>query len=487
MNDRRMGNALAAGVRQTNRLAVLDGLPDDLKAVVKALPAPDEAEIPHDPLGEEAIVAALMLDGDALHRVLGEGCQPSDFYDPRLRDAFAAAVVVAERGDEITIPSVAFEMRCQGTYQEGFADELWLVDVTGKHFTAVGVETHARIVKNCSAARSIMQLSGQIAAVAKVAPNHLSPLLEYAKDALDGIQSMRPVSGTKTAADTVKEMLERGQVESRAVAPTYLGPLDRALGGGFGFGELVTAAAGTSVGKTALMARISAEWSRRGNPVGIVLVEGTREKWMHRVAACEAGVSLVWAQEHGWGPGEKEDYWSTIENLEMYPLHFADPTPRTPQAIEQWMRLKARREGVKRFIVDHIDRVQFPVRDRHDLGVRDAVTRWGNLATEEMAVVVALSQVNRQNEWHPSLSQLRESGAKEENSQIVLLMSQGLNDTFTQRTRNEHTLLYGNRRGIPFNIEVAKVSEGVPGMVGGIGERSPFYLDAASGAVRVNE
>lgn len=480
--------------KQAEREMVLRDLPPDLREAVEALPIGEEqaSSLPQSIEAEEAVIAAILLDDEALLNVLGERLEPADFSDARLAACYQAAVMLGERQVPITIPTLAYELANIGWLDRDGLSEPYLVELAGKYFTAIGVEAHARIVRNMAAARKVMLLMAQVGSIARMAPKLLDQLLGYLKDALDRVQSEGPTTASLTAEEVIQRVIAGDLEDGRPTIPTGLPLLDRALGGGFGIGELVVIAAKTSVGKTALTARIVYEQALRSTPVGVILLEGRHTKFLHRIAAIEAGVSLTYVERQGgWDPDEKRIYDEALYRTSFLPIHFADPVPRTALAIEQWMRTKARRDGIKHFVIDHIDRLRMDAKQRPDMAYREALQRWGNTANEEGFVVTCLSQVNRDVQWHPELRQLREAGAKEELAQIVLLLSQGDDATYSNATRQQHTHVFPSlrlppqRRGVHLNVEVAKFTEGEVGFVTNAAGYPAFYVDGVSGAVMV--
>lgn len=477
--------------RQARRLTVIDGLPDGLREIIASIPELNGVQVPRADSAEESVIAAILLDETAAVRAIGEQLQPVDFHESRLGACYAAAITLVDRQEPITLQTLSFELRSVGWLDREGLDEVFLSDLIGRHFTAVGVEAHARLVKHAAAARTLMQLASQVYTVASVSPANLPALLGYAKERLSTIDSITTSAGSTTAEQIVDRYLAGGDLDARPVVPTHIPPLDAALAGGIGKGELAVIAAKTSVGKTALAVRIVTEQMLRGISVGVILVEGLQTKFMHRMAAVQAGVSLTWVERNGWGPGEEQSYQDAFIGLSASHLTFADPVPRTPLGIEQWMRMKARRDGVQHFIIDHIDRVRFDSKTRIDAAYRDALQRWGNLASEEGVVVTVLSQVNREVDWHPELRQLREAGAKEELAQVVLLLSQGDSADYSNMTREAHmhqfaSRRWGQRNGVYLNVEVAKFTEGEVGFVYTRSHVPAFYIDRVSGAVMVN-
>ena len=99
---------------------------------------------PHDIAAEEAVIAALLLDEEAYPRVVAI-LRPEDFFREQNQWCYEACVALADRGETITHPTVSHELERAGRL-DAAGGEPYLFEITGKHFTAEGVEAHARIV-----------------------------------------------------------------------------------------------------------------------------------------------------------------------------------------------------------------------------------------------------------------------------------------------------------------------------------------------------
>ncbi|MCA9826714.1 MAG: hypothetical protein KC479_15170, partial [Dehalococcoidia bacterium] len=142
---------------------------------------------PHDVSAEEAVIAALLLDDDAYARVLPI-VKPEDFFREQNGWIYEACLSVAERGEEVTIPTVAHELDRAGHLDEA-GGEPYLVEVAGKYFTAVGVETHARIVARDALYRRLIQAAGQIASIAYEGGPDVKSVLSQAEGLLLGLRT----------------------------------------------------------------------------------------------------------------------------------------------------------------------------------------------------------------------------------------------------------------------------------------------------------
>lgn len=159
--------------------------------------SPGEGLAPHNVSAEEALIAALLLDGEAW-RLAAPIVRPQDLFRDQNRWIYGACLDVADRREEITVPTVAHELARAGRLDEA-GGEPYLVEITGKWFTAVGVEAHARIVADAAARRRLITLAGQLAASAYNGCE-LDALREVHEAVGAGLADMSSVLGTLTDA-----------------------------------------------------------------------------------------------------------------------------------------------------------------------------------------------------------------------------------------------------------------------------------------------
>src|SRR3990167_10933461 len=100
---------------------------------------------PHDIAAEEAVIAALLLSSDAMSACQLARLEPLDFFREQNAWVYEACAALHERGDAVTIPTVAHELERAGRL-DAAGGEPYLAEIAGKYFTAAGVEEHARIL-----------------------------------------------------------------------------------------------------------------------------------------------------------------------------------------------------------------------------------------------------------------------------------------------------------------------------------------------------
>jgi len=253
---------------------------------------------------------------------------------------------------------------------------------------------------------------------------------------------------------------------------------------GVGMGEVMTIGARTNHGKTALAVGMAYHQAAAGTPIGYIPVEGNAKMIAHRMAAITARVSLGYGEQIGWAPGEREYYDGCYRALGGLPvfLPLAKDTPRSVAGICAWITRAARHDGIKVAYIDHIDHlVMEPARGQSTAGAySDAMKRISEVAGREEIGVVVLSQVNREvrrsDEVVPEMWMMRESGAKEEDSQTILMVGV---------TEDEHNTLYPDK-GRWMHVKVAKLKDYAgSGWITAPESMAPvLWLDDRSGAVR---
>ena len=409
-----------------------------------ALPTPLHGEVlpPHDVAAEEAVIAACLLDDDAVLRVVGAGLQPGDFYDRSLGECFGHCIALSERGDPITLVTLAHELNEAGQL-DAAGGEPFLQAMVGQHFTTLGVEAHAVIVMRDSVYRRLIQASGEIARIAYAGGPDPDVVTQEAETVLRGITRDTQNAPGLPMEHFVRQQLEGGSKDSRELVTAGYPALNTAIRG-LGIGELVCIGAKTNAGKSALMIGMALRQGEKLIPVGYLPIEGSPREVLHRMTAALTGVALGYANGHGWGPdGEEARYWRNFEYVGAFPIYMpeADRVPHTTQAIASWITRMVRQHELQVVYIDHIDHYRHrPESGQNTAGAyADSMRLLAETAQRERVAIVFGSQIRRDKDRTPGrpppMDWLRESGAKEEASQTVLMLGRdeyvadGIKDT----------------------------------------------------------
>jgi replicative DNA helicase len=385
---------------------------------------------PHSLEAEQSVLGSLLLDRDAVVAVV-EFLRPEHFYEEKHQQIFDAMLQLYQDRDPVDVVTVSERLKKQKSLTE-VGGSSYLTELVNKVPTATHAENYAHLVRDqytkrmlISAASSILEMGfdeggdvRQILDVAEskvfsLAQQHLKQVFVPIKDILaqsfDRLDELHKSSGTL-----------RG-------VPTGFGDLDDTLAG-MQESNLLILAARPGVGKTALALNIAQNVAYKHHmPVGFFSLEMSREELMDRLLVAQAEID-AWKLKTG--RLEEEEFTKLSDAMgELYetPL-FIDDTPGM-SILE--MRTKARRlqaeHGLKFIVVDYLQLAK-PVRnlDNRVQEVAEVSQGLKNLARELKVPVLALSQLSRQVESRgikrPQLADLRESGAIEQDADVVMFM-----------------------------------------------------------------
>jgi len=382
---------------------------------------------PQDVDAEKSVIGALLLDKDAVIKVAAK-LSPDDFFESAHREIYKVIQEVFEKGSAVDMITVASALKSKGTLA-GVGGRAYLAELASLLPTASNVEYYAKIVKEKGIRRRLIQMGSQMAVLGH-SPEALSELLNTAEKGIFEISLQSSEEGFVPIKELLMEAYERAETVAqsgvtRGVA-TGFKAIDNLIGG-FQASNLAIVAARPSVGKTSLildMARHMAVSEKK--KVGIFSLEMSRDDLVDRLIAMESRIDL-WGLRMG---KLKRPDWRKVSDA-MGVLHeaemFIDDMPG--QNILE-LRTKARRVQIERgldiLFVDYLQLIHGNNKESRVQEVTEISQMLKNLSRELKIPVVAVSQLSRAVEQRttrvPQLSDLRESGAIEQDADIVMFI-----------------------------------------------------------------
>ncbi|MSP77997.1 MAG: replicative DNA helicase [Dehalococcoidia bacterium] len=392
---------------------------------------------PHSLENEEYVVGSLLLDGETIARV-ADLLRPDDFFNQHTRRCFEACLALFQRGTVID----------QGTVTDELARREWLQDAGGPAYlssliagvpTSVHIEEYARIVARTALLRRLIRAASEIAAIGYEGPADSEAALNQAEDLLF---KLRTNQGTRDFVP-LREILDRflGEMTNAEVsgplgtgtAPirTKMVQLDELLGG-LQRSDLVILAARPSVGKSALALNMARNAAAEGASVGFFSLEMSKEQLALRLLAAETGIEgRQWARMRAglYGQYEAERLIDAVGKLSELKLYMDDTPMLRVMEIRSRARRLAMQHGLDLLIVDYLQLISGP-NARSDNRVQEIseISRSLKALARELNIpVLACSQLNRAVEMRtghkPQLSDLRDSGSIEQDSDVVMFIS----------------------------------------------------------------
>ncbi len=379
---------------------------------------------------EEAVLGSILIDPDAIIRVAAM-LKPEDFYREKHGWVYETALILHERREPIDFLTVCDELERRGQLDEvgGATFITTLINVVP---TSIHVEHYARIVERTATRRRLIEAAGQIAALAYQEAEDVDEVVDRAEQVLFGVSERRisrelvPIKQVLSEYYDRIEYLTRHRGEMIGI-PTGFTDIDKLLGG-LQRSDLVILAARPSAGKTSLALGFAHNSAKRwGQRVAFFSLEMSDEQVVQRLIAAETGIN---AQRLRRGDIEQDEWGRFMKaTSDLAETHiYIDDTPSI-SALE--LRTKARRLhaeiGVDLIVVDYLQLMRGDFRAENRVQEIASISRALKALARELNVpVLALSQLSRgvesRTDKRPILSDLRESGALEQDADVVIFI-----------------------------------------------------------------
>lgn len=389
---------------------------------------------PHNFEAEQALLGSMFLSVEALESSVGL-LRAEDFYRPTHAKIYSAMEHLYSRGEAVDAVTVADRLEATGELED-IGGKPYLLTVTNVVPTAANAPHYAEIIKRTATLRELITAATHMAALGYSAPDDLEEVIERAEKLVFDVTNRRIVENFQE----IRGLLERGwdklvELDGRegmTGIPTGYYDLDDILAG-LQPSDLIIVAARPSVGKTAFALNIAASVAQQDVPVAIFSLEMSSDQLVMRMFASEGGIDSKRLR----GGHLQDDDWTRVNSamgkLGNRPL-FVDDTPAM-SVLE--MRAKARRlfrdKPTGLIVVDYLQLMQPQNRRSENRQVEIAdISRGLKVLAKELDVpVVALSQLSRKVEERtdkrPVLSDLRESGAIEQDADVVMFLHRNTN------------------------------------------------------------
>jgi replicative DNA helicase len=411
---------------------------------------------PHNIEAEESVLGSMLLSKDAIAEVL-ELLREEDFYRPAHRTVFRSILDLYSHGGAVDAITVAEELRRSGA----------LADIGGAPFlhtlvasvpTAANAGYYARIVKEAGVLRRLIDAGTQIVQLGFETPQDTEAAVDQAESLVYQVAQGRVTEDYHSLRDvltTTLEAIERLHEDHREITgvPTGFADLDR-LTSGLQPANLVIVAARPAVGKSTLgldVARHAAV--RAGVPTVVFSLEMSKTELVQRLMCAECTVDM---QRLRTGRMEESDWTRLTRSLGKLadaPLFIDDSPGTTMMEIRAKCRRLKQRHGLGLVVVDYLQLMQPSKRFENRQQEVSEISRSLKLLAKELDVpVMAISQLSRQTEARsdrrPMLSDLRESGALEQDSDVVLFIYRDeLYDPESPRKGEADLILAKHRNG----------------------------------------
>lgn len=400
----------------------------------------EELTGPTDPAAERAVLAAVLLDASGAEGALWRAraiLRAEDFAEHRHGLLWEVLCEVGDRGEALDIYTVSAALRRRERLNS-VGGVQYLGELTDEIPTIAHVEAHANIVADAASVRRTMEAARAVV-IRGARGASRGELLGAAREVMEAAASEEDAGLLPIDVGLEEEearLISTGTPEglvSTGLVSTGLASVDEALAGGLWAGQLVVIGARPAVGKSALALLVACEVAAStGEPVVYASLEMPRRDLAMRAAALRVAakgepVDLMAIRTRRLSEEAALRYQRALHDLRGLPLLLSDRASVTVTQIRAMaLRAKARAGHVAAVFVDYLQLLTpETARDSREREVAEASRALKALAGELRCPVVALSQLNRKaTERKPTLADLRESGAIEQDADVVLLLHQ---------------------------------------------------------------
>ena len=380
---------------------------------------------------EEAIIGGMLIDKAAVYQVLMIIHDSDVFYRESNKLIFEAIRLLSNENKGVDLLTVTNELKREGNL-EVVGDMYYLIGLTQKVASTAHIEEHCRIVMQYWVKRKVIEISNKQIADAYAETVDVFDLVDSAEKGLDAINEMLDTGkSTATFADALMQVVERVELLSNKTSTEVVGVTTGFTNvdhftGGWQESDLVIVAARPGMGKTSLILKNLLEIALNNKAVGMFSLEMSVQQLAARLIAINSNFHLAQLIKKGF---EHDRYFNTLNEvvgaMEKLNIYVDDSAGISIQQLQMKARMWKRKYNIQALFVDYIQLMSGDSKNgNREQEISTISRRLKQLAKELNIPVIALSQLSRSVETRggdkrPRLSDLRESGAIEQDADTV--------------------------------------------------------------------
>lgn len=389
--------------------------------------------VPHNTEAEESVLGCLLIDKNAIVKI-ADWISPADFYHHNNAVIYEAMIGLYANSEPIDVLSVISRLKEKKELKSigGKTTITYLATVVP---TAGNVIHYGKIVQKNATRRRLISAASDITELGFNESDDIENVMDNAEHRLfevsqgHRVEHFTPISDALEEAFVRIDKLHKGDGALRGV-PTGFPTIDKKLAG-WQKSDLIILAARPSVGKTTLALDFARHAALAGNKVGVFSLEMSKDQLIDRMLAAHAHVDLWRLRTGKLSTGGADDDFirlgDAISELSQATLYIDD----NPSANIMGMRTMARRlqseHGLDLLIIDYLQLMESSRYTDNRVQEVSAISRGlKKLAIELSIPILALSQLSRavemRTDQRPKLSDLRESGSIEQDSDVVMFL-----------------------------------------------------------------
>lgn len=385
---------------------------------------------PQDIEAEQAVLGAIFLDAEALVEAMAQ-IEPQDFYRRAHQIVFRSMIALNDRNENIDIITLKSQIESENTLED-VGGISYLTELSQVTPTASGVAHYAKIVKDKSTLRELIQAATKIVKEGYSQEGSVEEIVEAAEKGILNVSEKRNSTGFQAISDVLNSTMEHidmlsQQNEEITGLPTGYPELDK-MTAGLQPEELIILAARPAVGKTAFALNIAQNiGTRTDRSVAIFSLEMGAESLVNRMLCAEGTIEASHLRTGQLTEQEWHNLIMAMGSLSNTSI-FIDDTPgiKVSEIRARCRRLAQEKGNLGLILIDYLQLIEGSGRESRQQEVSEISRQLKKLAKELKVPVIALSQLSRSVEQRqdkrPVLSDIRESGSIEQDADIVAFL-----------------------------------------------------------------
>ncbi|WP_151409719.1 replicative DNA helicase [Anaerococcus sp. Marseille-P9784] len=385
--------------------------------------------LPYDFLAEKAIIGSIIKKNETFDRA-NQIIKPVDFYDSRTQRIYKSIVTMFEKDIKVDEVSLLSQLRNENILEEVGGEE-FIAEITLSSFYTPNIDTYAKTVKEKSLLRNLIEASADIMEDSYRQSDDIGTILEKAESKIFDISQDRLNDGLVRVSDTLDETIQKinelslndGNITG---VPTGLSLVDMKLSG-LQQSQLILLAARPAMGKTALGLTIAWNAAKAGKSVGFFSLEMSSLQLNYRLISMVSLIELDQVMNGRIKDHEWQLLFDSVKEIASKDL-YVDETPAISlsEMRSKLKRLKAEK-GLDLVVIDYLQLMTAEGYKENRQNEIASISRGlKSLSKELNCPILSLAQLSREADkradHRPILSDLRESGAIEQDADVVMLL-----------------------------------------------------------------
>lgn len=385
---------------------------------------------------EKAVLGALISDSTSVDEVMQIIKSSEVFYKESHKHIFNAVMDLYHKNEPVDLLTVSSRLKANGKLEEAGGDYA-LIELTQMVGSSAHVEYHSRILLQKWIKRELIKTAVETMTMCYDDKSDVFDVENYVESKLDAIREGYASGKNKLTIEQAADyVLRRVEVLSNLSdgeingVPTGFKRLDK-LTGGWQNSDLIVIAGRPGMGKSALCSATISACAKANKGVGVISLEMSTTQLVTRLMSNNSNFHLNQLFRHGFEEHKIKDYMPKLimlrDKLSKWPVYFEDTPALDIRKVKSTARLWKRKYDIKLLIVDYLQLIKDESKKNREQEISSISQQLKAIAKELDIPVIALSQLsraveNRGGDKVPMLSDLRESGAIEQDADLIAFL-----------------------------------------------------------------